>query len=294
MGNPAAYWRNWAMDQGVDDGVALRAHNTLLYDGFALDGDMAASSEITPKGIELVESHSLVPAEEIAAEREHRDIVIRALQHAGIVYRNFNVGFGKFAEMLSLSDEQVFRAMHYLSMFGYVRCPDYESYSITPQGIAFIERSNLPLKLRQLKEGRLPPARRGYALEDILSQIARNEGWEVRTRDRSASGEENDLVISRHRDIWIISCKWTKARASDVELRDLVARVSRRSSLRGILVSMAGFSESAIRNASNGREMVLFVGPGDVDRLASGSLTLDSMLTQKFAALEVSKTITWS
>ncbi|RYG95579.1 MAG: hypothetical protein EON58_13880 [Alphaproteobacteria bacterium] len=132
----------------------------------------------------------------------------------------------------------------------------------------------------------MSPQVRGHALEEILAESARSEGLNVETRVRSV-GEENDLVISRDHDHFLVSCKWEKKRAANHYLESLRMRLLKRPGTLGILASVGGFSKELVREAESNTSLgiVMLFGRGDLDRIFTGKARLADMMVERHTSL---------
>ena len=166
-----------------------------------------------------------------------------------------------------------------------------QNFKLTEHGLALVEaldfHDRVEGRWKELEEGSgMTPQARGHALEELLAGAARREGLDVETRVRS-TGEENDLVISKGHDHFLVSCKWEKKRAPNHYLESLRMRLLKRPGTFGMLVSVGGFSQELVREAEGNTSlgMVMLFGRGDLDRLFTGSARLGEMMVERHTTL---------
>ena len=112
-----------------------------------------------------------------------------------------------------------------------------------------------------------------------------SEGWEVETNVR-APGEEHDLVLHRHLEYYIMECKWVKETTQPYLLSILRDRTTARIGMRGLFVSMSGFTPEAIKDTADRLEqaMILLFGLQDIEAIVSHRSQFSELLKVKFHA----------
>jgi predicted transcriptional regulator len=113
---------------------------------------------------------------------------------------------------------------------------------------------------------------RGHRIEDLLAEVMVDEGWKVSKRVRT-EGAEEDLIINKDRDYFLISCKWEKAKKHWKEVSPLLSEAEWAGCYAGIMVSMSGFTASCTSRtkARKTPQKILLFGPKDVESLFSNA-----------------------
>lgn len=124
-------------------------------------------------------------------------------------------------------------------------------------------------EFEKLSKGKdVTPQARGHRIEDLLGEVANDEGWKVSKRVRT-EGAEEDLIINKGRDYFLVSCKWEKAKIQWKEVSPLLSEAEWAGCYAGIMVSMSGFTDSCISRtkARKTPQKILLFGPRDVESL---------------------------
>jgi len=133
---------------------------------------------------------------------------------------------------------------------------------------------------------RMEPQPRGNAFQRLFAEIAQRHGWSQQVSVRT-SHEEMDVIINREREIYLVECKWEREPIQARIVRELHGKLSSRADVRGIIVSMSGFSQGAIRQVEDyaGDRAILLFGPEDVRSMVFNQVAFDELLNEKHAAL---------
>ena len=294
-GGSSINWREWATEEGFDISDADNAFY-LLKERDLVDAAGAGSYvELTIFGQKFVEDNQLVANDLIAEHLNFRTQFIVALGNARDVYSlNHMFDYREILEETGLSDI-LFRAnIDMLVQGGYVEWVTSGSLKITTYGYDAVRvyraKAALVSELERLQSGTTTtPQQRGHELEKLLEQAASSEGWRVE-RNARAPGEENDLIISRDLNYFIVSCKWEAAPIGVEAVRNLRDRVTHRPTSRGILMSMSGFAKTSIEDVSARLEsaVILLFGPDDIESSLTGEFT--ELLTEKLHSAMVNRT----
>jgi hypothetical protein len=154
--------------------------------------------------------------------------------------------------------------------------------AITPHGMSAVQEWRRRIAVADEYE-RLRnddnPQRRGRKLEPLLRTVVQNEGWEAEANVH-APGEENDLIIHQGREYYIVQCKWEKDPVQRSYFGDLRDRMTSRAGVRGVFVSLSGYTEEAVKDAIDRLEtaILLLYGPEDVGRIMRGGTTFTALL----------------
>lgn len=139
------------------------------------------------------------------------------------------------------------------------------------------------------------PQKRGVEFEKVFSKVLCLNSWDVEHSVKSLN-EENDLIILKHRENYIIELKWINKPVQAHFIRNLVVKLSNRKGMDGIFISMSGFTSGAIlqvKEQSNNQLIYLF-GPKDIEEIFNKSKTFDELLFEKHKYLQLKKEIIWS
>ena len=136
----------------------------------------------------------------------------------------------------------------------------------------------------------LSPQQRGHQLEQLLMDICKFEGWEVKKSVRT-TGQEHDLILNRNLDYYFVQCKWEGKKVQPHAISVLRDRVTSRPGTRGIFVSMSGFTQAAIQETSGRLEACLMIlyGSRDISSIVNGNVTFSELLALKYHDAVVSR-----
>lgn len=281
----------WLQNRGIGYDDQLRSHQRLMDSKFAKGMYLGMSTTLTDQGIQYLEVNGLVDEELAAKQDKVRRLVLKRLDEE---YQT-NGSFGRiYADRLEwevdVSREVLERNLSHLEASFLIE-REYGGLSITEIGrqvvAAFTFYDRIEDRWKELCAGEsMKPQARGHALEDLLTDLARHEGFQVEPRARSI-GEENDLVLSRGHEHFIVSCKWEKKRAPNQYLESLRMRILKRPGSLGMLVSVGGFSKELVQEAEGNTSlgMVMLFGRGDLDRLFTAEAKLRDLMEERHAVL---------
>jgi hypothetical protein len=60
------------------------------------------------------------------------------------------------------------------------------------------------------------------------------------------SNEEIDIIISKEREYYLLECKWENKRIGARVIREVFGKLGNRADVRGIVISMSGFTKGAV------------------------------------------------
>ena len=166
-------------------------------------------------------------------------------------------------------------------------------WKILPRGKDFV--NDLRKKIRRQGEfknlSKSPdgtPQERGHKLEDILTEVIEDEGWEVKKRVRTETAEF-DIVFNKAFDYFMVSCKWEKKAINASAVDVLAARAGEMGCTAGILVSMSGFTAGCLKAAlakRSSHQVVLF-GYKDIADIFLSETRFTSLLDEKIRELKL-------
>jgi hypothetical protein len=140
----------------------------------------------------------------------------------------------------------------------------------------------LAQKFSQLK-GERNAAARGSGLELFIADLFGHEHFRVDRENLSSNGRQVDLFLTRGQLRLLVETKWTKRPATIEEVDQLLARLQGAPpNVVGLLVSMSGFSRTAIKRVEqNAQRPVLLLTGEEVDELTERGHGLHALITWK-------------
>lgn len=278
-------------EQHVPRSAIYKSFRHLTESGLAEPASIGMYLRLTSEGVNYLELNGLVDQALSAAQDECRKLILKKAYeayeehgrqsrlHLDQVRYDAKVSLGACASNLYYLRDRMFVSI------------EHSHFQITEFGMEawrYLQFSeNIEATWRELLEGTsMSPQARGHALEKLLEAIALSENLQVETNVRS-TGEENDLVIGRGHDHFLLSCKWEKKRAPAHYLDSLRMRLQKRPGTLGVLVSVGGFTKDLVREAESNTSlgMVMLFGKGDLENLFTGKTRLKELLEERHSFL---------
>lgn len=289
----------WARCQGLERDEWFRHFRSLKDDGLISGVATGALVQLTSKGVLYAESAGLAAAELVAENQTIRaSILERLAQIREDGGADEERGWEAVRRAVRCRLPEFRRNLLLLQDLGLVNQAGAE-LSITGEGLDTVratrEKKALEeqfARLRRLED--ITPQQRGHELEKLLERLVQAEDWDAE-RDVRSEGEQQDLVIHREREYYLIECKWEKDPVQPRELREFRDRITARPGVRGLFFSMSGYTDAAKQDARDRLEscMVLLFGPGDIERLFAFECSFTEMLNHKFDAAMAQRKILW-
>lgn len=243
------------------------------------------SYSITAQGILVAEEKGIAPRELITQNEHIRSTILDELVRIYDENRWYSdshfemlakaTGFDVYAVVFNL------KCLHDL---GYVKPVTYASYAPTEYGDEIVRdrrrRKELLSELARIETS--IPQQRGRDFEKLFAKIMELSGW-LCEEGVSTSHEEIDIFCHKNREYYLIECKWEKDAIEASVVRELFGKLGNRSEIRGILVSMSGFTAGAaeqVKDYANANLVFLF-GHDDVNDLLLGKSLFDNLLDEK-------------
>jgi restriction endonuclease len=129
--------------------------------------------------------------------------------------------------------------------------------------------------------------RRGYGLEKLVARLFRRAHFRVKPNAGMAKPRQTDIVAEGGGHVFLVETKWTTRSSSIAEIDSLKARLGNtHSSVVGVLISISGFSPTAIEavGARRDRPMLLIEGK-DIEEACKRDADLRLILRNRLDAL---------
>ena len=291
-------WETWAKENGHELDAVDRVYDELRERGLVKSWSQGRNAQITTLGVLACEEYGFVPEGVVEQQQQFRTDFLLALSRRRAEH-TVTTTFDPHSIIQEIgADERMFWSMQsILKDNGMIEWAGsfVRITAIGEQRVQeYLSKLDLLTVLEELKELKgVTPQKRGHELEMLLEHAAIKEGWKVE-RNARAPGEENDLILSRGFDYFIVSCKWLMNPCGVEEARNLRDRVTHRPTSRGILFSMSGFASTFIDDiaARLGHAVILPFGPEDTEKTLAGQLT--SLLQQKLDTAMVNRQFPWA
>jgi hypothetical protein len=138
----------------------------------------------------------------------------------------------------------------------------------------------------ELHAGSLKAQARGYALEKILSELAKLSKLEI-TEPFRVNGEQIDGTVKYDGEHYIIEAKWQDAAASNEAVYQFAVKADGKMYGRGLFVSIHGYSENVIRSIVIGKSIqTIFADGEDLTLVIDGHLSFSQMIDKKVKAAQ--------
>jgi hypothetical protein len=158
-------------------------------------------------------------------------------------------------------------------------------FKLTYHGLAFSERcKQMSEVIDQFEKlSGLQPQARGRAFQKFFATLLAQDNW-LQAEGVRTSHEEMDIIISRDREYYLVECKWEKDPIEAAVIRELMGKLTNRIDVKGIAVSLSGFTQGALDQAEqfmNNRVIILF-GSEDVRSIVDGRASFTDLLNEKY------------
>jgi len=282
---------------GVDEEyytrVALGMERASLIDGVG----KSMRCEIRAHGIIEAEARNLVPREKIEKYQYLRYLMLSAAATAFEERPDDEVNAADLISQFSLNDTDFFNNSRFLADAGLLHFSNAWYFRITDLGIEQNRRWALlkSLEAEYAAVADLPPNTRGIQFQSLIARALASEGWNTNEGSRT-SYEEMDIFIDKNGAYYLIECKWTNTPISTDATSHLLAKLGRREGVRGILMSMAGFTAGAVtsvQDASHSKIILLF-GKGDIEQIINRPSSFDTLVAEKEREFVTRRNALWS
>ena len=133
----------------------------------------------------------------------------------------------------------------------------------------------------ELHAGSLEPRKRGYALEKILTELARTASLEV-TEGFRVHGEQIDGAIKYDGEHYLIEAKWQDVPSANESVYQFVGKIEGKMYGRGLFVSVQGFSDNVVHSIVRGKAIkTIFIDGEDIVLVLEEHISLQDMIDAK-------------
>lgn len=254
--------------------------------------------EITGLGIEETERRNLIPADKVA---HYRYIRFLALSDAATAYEVNGIAgeacSKDLAEQFSLEKDEVDNNIRFLHSLELIEPSTITHFRITDKGLQVHQAEfNQRWRLDEYKRiTNLEPQPRGYAFQKFIAEILESDGWDVEISVKT-SYEEMDIFISEDDKHYLIEAKWKGNAIGPTDLYPLEAKINKREGVRGVFMSMSGFTpgpSEAVEDITS-RNLVFLFGPRDIEEMIASPSVFRTILNQKHKELIRKRKAAWN
>ncbi len=271
-----------------DNGQFLKAIDHLKCYGF-IESVTLSGHSITTAGIVHAQEQGIAPNELVTQNLHAQEVILEYLAQAydesGPSRR---VGFDDLLTKSNLSSDVFHRNLQALFDFGLAEPVGRMMARVTSYGLEVIsdirKRKGIGEAFEHIEQ--LNPQQRGRELQRLFARVVEQHGW-LQEESVKTSHEEMDVIVYRGREYFLVECKWEKQPIEAGVIRELHGKLSNRVDVRGIVVSMSGFTKGAVEQVESysASRIVLLFGPEDVRAMVDGSITFDELLDGKYKEL---------
>ena len=280
----------WAQGQGLDSNQVW-SNFEILEEKELAEMVTVGGAGVTSRGILWTEKQNLVSEEQIRQNEQTRTSILDALSRFREEHgTSMLLDWEELIQQEGIGEAEFHHNIDVLVDAGLVRWIGHRELEITLEGLERVhewrERVKWSEEFERLKVGEeFIPQQRGHELEKIIEQVLISDGWECE-RNVHAEGEEHDLIIHREREYYLVECKWEKEPIQPKYLRELIGRLTARIGVRGIFISMSGYTEAATKEGADRLEscIILLFGQKDIETVLNCENSFTDMLNEKFKA----------
>lgn len=141
-------------------------------------------------------------------------------------------------------------------------------------------------KYLDLHSSKVNHQRRGYALEEVLLELAKLSDLEV-TEPFKVRGQQIDGALKFDGEHYLLEAKWQEREAANEPVYQFAGKVQGKMYGRGIFISIHGFSENVIESLLVGKAIrTVFVDGEDLIIVVEGLITIKEMIDRKVKAAQ--------
>lgn len=269
----------------------------MVKEGLIL-GRPGGSYRLDAPGVIHVEEAGIAPEELLKTNQQARTQILLALakvyDEQGSLYSAAN---SDLMEQTGFDKNILLGNLLVLLRLDYAESSGNAGSRITIRGLEAVDRYRRQKELADEFEtvSKMSPQPRGRALQKLLAKVCEQNGWGQEESVRT-SNEEMDVIVFRDREYYLFECKWEKDRIEAAVVRELFGKLGNRIDVRGIIVSMSGFTEGAVKQVEDyiGQRIILLFGEADVKALLYGRASFNDLLNAKYKELVTKRKVVFS
>lgn len=137
-----------------------------------------------------------------------------------------------------------------------------------------------------LCQNKMSPKERGYELEKIILELAKNSNMEI-SKPFRVNGEQIDGAVKYDGEHYLIEAKWQDKASSNEAVYQFVGKIEGKMYGRGIFISIHGFSEYVVKSVVHGKALkTIFIDGEDMVLVLEEHLTFEQMIDRKVKAAQ--------
>lgn len=145
---------------------------------------------------------------------------------------------------------------------------------------------DLKARFISLLQGETTGAKRGYALEEILQELAKLNSLDI-TEPFRVNGEQIDGSVKYDGEHYIIEAKWQDKSAANEAVYQFAGKIEGKMYGRGLFFSIHGYSEHVVGSLVAGKAIkTVFIDGADLIVVLEGLMTFSQMLDRKIKAAQ--------
>lgn len=276
-------------EMGGWNNLIFRQVESLLINQGLIAPFTNASHRITLHGILHAEKHGSTPQE---LQKTNESIRTSVLNFLANIYDE--KGPDESCDVWELfrdsgTDEELLKTnIDVLMEANYIKFPAVGSVEITYSGMQAVRawRAQTALAEDYKSIAAMSPYARGRELQKLFARIAGRHGWLPEEGVRT-SNEEIDVIIHRDREYYLVECKWEKDPIEAGVIREFYGKLKKRADVRGIVVSMSGFTSGAKDEVKDqmGSRIILLFGKIDTENMVYNHAVFEDLLNEKYGKL---------
>ncbi len=281
--------KNLAEQEGWDTTPFWNLIDRMTQEGLIKFRSMGGWYEIDSAGIVHVEESGIAPEEVVNSNQKARTQILLSL--AKVYEEKGNLHTARNSELIEQTGfaQNIVRGnLLVLLDLGYAESSGNAGSKLTYLGLSAVEEYRTKKGIADEFEviSEMSPQPRGRALQKLTAKAIEQHGWGQEESVRT-SNEEMDVIVFREREYYLLECKWEKDRNAASVIRELFGKLNNRIDVRGIVVSMSGFTEGAVKQVEDytGQRIILLFGGEDVRAICYGKATFEDLLNAKYKEL---------
>lgn len=244
---------------------------------------------LTPRGVLAVEERQLGSADVILENQGARsDFIVELAKHREIKGAMSTLDYRSVCSRSGIDKATVEKNLLLLCDLGYIESGALGTFKITQLGLSAVadwqSQNQIADEFKRISG--MEPRSRGRALNKLLAQAIQEDGW-ISEDGVKTKHEEMDVVVHKHREYYVIECKWQKDPIEAGVIRELHGKLSNRAGVNGILASMSGFTKGAVDQVlafAAGKPILLF-GAKDIHAITHSEASFEQLLGDKYDCL---------